>query len=204
MGATARSDLTAQARIRLAALEAFAERGFAATSVRDVAQAAGVSPGLVQHYFRTKADLRVAVHQYVIDVAADAFADVTDSKSAAELTEEFGQRITALVRDHVAALRYAARAIADGDEGGIELFDSLVALATATYGRHSADGYLDPDVDLTWAPLQIVIYNLGTLLLQPAIDRHLPRSFSDDAELERWRSASTVLFRKGHYRADGT
>jgi AcrR family transcriptional regulator len=43
------SDLSTYARIRNAALEGFATRGVAATSIRDVATAAGVSPGLVQH-----------------------------------------------------------------------------------------------------------------------------------------------------------
>jgi len=44
------SDLNAAARIRNAALEGFAANGVAATSIRDVAAAAGVSPGLVQHH----------------------------------------------------------------------------------------------------------------------------------------------------------
>ncbi|QES49486.1 TetR family transcriptional regulator [Streptomyces venezuelae] len=49
-----------QERIRLAAREVFAERGYDKTSVRGVAKAAGVDPALVHHYFGTKDDLFAA------------------------------------------------------------------------------------------------------------------------------------------------
>ena len=50
-------DLTANARIREAALELFAADGVAATSMRSVAAKAHVSPSLVVHHFGTKAGL---------------------------------------------------------------------------------------------------------------------------------------------------
>jgi len=42
-----------------------------------------------------------------------------------------------------------------------------------------------------------VILNLGTVLLEPAIDRHLPERFRDPGQLERWNRASTLLFTEG-------
>ncbi len=56
-GARLPSDLTARARIRDAAIDAFAAEGFRA-SVRTIAAAAGVSPALVTHHFGTKHALR--------------------------------------------------------------------------------------------------------------------------------------------------
>jgi len=49
----------AQSRQHLidAALDLFAERGFAETSIGDVAERAGLSKGNVSYYFKTKADL---------------------------------------------------------------------------------------------------------------------------------------------------
>uniref|UniRef100_A0AAU2JSW4 TetR family transcriptional regulator n=1 Tax=Streptomyces sp. NBC_00049 TaxID=2903617 RepID=A0AAU2JSW4_9ACTN len=46
-----------QERIRLAAREVFAERGYDKTSVRGIAKVAGVDPALVHHYFGSKDDL---------------------------------------------------------------------------------------------------------------------------------------------------
>ncbi|MFE9479063.1 TetR family transcriptional regulator [Streptomyces spororaveus] len=50
-------------RIVATARRAFATRGYAATSLRSVAQEAGVDPGLVNYYFRTKAGLLDEVMQ---------------------------------------------------------------------------------------------------------------------------------------------
>ncbi len=46
-----------KARIAEAAMRLFAEQGFAATSTRQIAQAAGVSEGLIFRYFPTKLEL---------------------------------------------------------------------------------------------------------------------------------------------------
>jgi len=57
-------DLTARARIRDAAIQLFAERGIAAATIRDIAQAAGVSSGLVRHHFGSKEALRDVCDAY--------------------------------------------------------------------------------------------------------------------------------------------
>src|SRR5699024_5323512 len=62
------SDLTARARIRDAALEQFADKGIEGAKMRGIASAAGVSLGLVQHHFGTKAGLRLACDELVIEV----------------------------------------------------------------------------------------------------------------------------------------
>src|SRR5215475_11467541 len=59
-------DLTARARIREAALAQFAEHGYERTTIRGVAAAAGVSPGLVRHHFGSKQGLRDAVDAHVM------------------------------------------------------------------------------------------------------------------------------------------
>ena len=56
-----------RAAILDAARELFATGGFAGTSVRAVAAAAGVDPALVHHYFGTKDDLFVAALQLPVD-----------------------------------------------------------------------------------------------------------------------------------------
>jgi hypothetical protein len=61
-------DLTARARIRDAALAQFAERGYAGTTIKGIAEAAGFSIGLVQHHFGAKNGLRLACDELVIEV----------------------------------------------------------------------------------------------------------------------------------------
>lgn len=54
------------------ALQLFAKQGFDGTSTKQIAQAAGITEGLIFHYFATKADLLTAVletrHSFIIDL----------------------------------------------------------------------------------------------------------------------------------------
>lgn len=59
-------------QITKAALAAFAEKGFAATRVTDVAKRAGVSKGLLYLYFRTKEELFKAVIKSFVSPRIDA------------------------------------------------------------------------------------------------------------------------------------
>jgi AcrR family transcriptional regulator len=59
-----------------AALAAFAEKGYAATRVDDVAKRAGVSKGLLYLYFKTKEELFKAVVRGLIVPRVDAFKAV--------------------------------------------------------------------------------------------------------------------------------
>src|SRR5580700_10556615 len=129
------SDLTGLARIRNAALESFASDGVAATSIRDVAKRAGVSPGLVQHYFSTKVALVEAVNGHVVAIAMDAFSDLSQNSSPVQAQQELGDRVTAFVREHPMAVLYVARSTADGEEAALGIFDAFVAIAHDQWQR---------------------------------------------------------------------
>lgn len=64
--------------ITRAALAAFAEKGYAATRVTDVAKRAGVSKGLLYLYFRTKEELFKAVIKSVVTPRLDALQKAID------------------------------------------------------------------------------------------------------------------------------
>jgi AcrR family transcriptional regulator len=196
------SDLTGLARIRNAALEGFARDGVPATSIRDVAKCAGVSPGLVQHYFPTKTALVEAVNAHVLALATDAFRDLSENTTPIEAQQELGDRVTAFVAEHPTALLYVARSTADRDDAALGIFDAFVAIAQAQWQRLADHDLLRPDTDLTWTALHAVVMILGTVLLNDAIDRHLPAPFFTPAQLDRWNAASNALFREGTYRRD--
>src|SRR5438067_8266381 len=64
-------DLSARARIRDAAIVLFGRQGFDRTTVRAVAEESGVSPGLVIHYFGSKAGLRQECDRHVLALTAN-------------------------------------------------------------------------------------------------------------------------------------
>jgi len=62
-----------------AAFEVFAEKGYAATTVAEVAERAGVSKGLTYLYFRTKEELFKAVIKSVVIRRVDALVDAVET-----------------------------------------------------------------------------------------------------------------------------
>jgi TetR/AcrR family transcriptional regulator, regulator of cefoperazone and chloramphenicol sensitivity len=193
------ADLSTYARIRNAALQGFAADGIAGTSIRDVASAAGVSPGLVQHHFGTKARLRDAVNEYVLAVAAETFQNLVDEDGdSADVWAFMGDTVTAWVRDNVLALRYLGRALVEGDAEAARIFDALVGIARANWlGPLDRSGALRSNVDQEWAAIHAVVFNLASVLIEPAISRHLPEPFFSPQQLQRWNEATTDLYRRG-------
>ena len=66
-----------------AATEAFIQRGYAATSIDDVADRLGCTKGRVYHYFRTKGELFLGVHRRALDMAIQAVEPISKSSGPA-------------------------------------------------------------------------------------------------------------------------
>jgi AcrR family transcriptional regulator len=84
-----------RARLLNAALELFASRGYAATSVDAIAGAAGVSAGLLYHHFDSKAAVLNAIFE-------QSLADVQATFAAADREAEASDRLPALLRSALA------------------------------------------------------------------------------------------------------
>jgi len=184
-------------RILAAALEGFARNGVKATSIRDVAAASGVSPGLVQHYFSSKGALRAAVDEHVTAVARAA---LSVRKVDGDVVEDIAQRLTALVADHFTALLYVARGVAERDKAAMAVFDTLTELCRDQLSVLKRNGMLRPDLDLEWAALHTVLINLGTVIMEPGVSRQLGRPFLTTRQVQRWKQATTALFVSGEVR----
>lgn len=132
-------DLTAKARIRDAALRMFADQGFEATTVRGVAEAAGVSSGLVRHHFGSKEALRDACDTYALD-------QLVAVKEQALLGDRLADPAF-LVAVHPTVLlmqRYVARSLIDGSAAAAALFDRMVAVAEKWVSEEHLAGSDDP------------------------------------------------------------
>lgn len=114
-------DLTARARIRDAALVQFAEHGAKGPTMKGVADAAGVSTGLVQHHFGTKEELRKACDEAVVELFRRQL-----SKSAAEGKLGDPGGMAALMETSPPVARYLARAMADGTPAAAAIVDELM------------------------------------------------------------------------------
>jgi TetR/AcrR family transcriptional regulator, regulator of cefoperazone and chloramphenicol sensitivity len=119
-------DLTARARIRDAALRLFAERGMERATIRDIAQTAGVSAGLVRHHFGSKDGLRAACDSH-------ALHQIMRIKEQAILDGQVSS-VGFMAAAHptiLLTLRYFARSLVDGTPAAGSMFDAMVDLTEA-------------------------------------------------------------------------
>jgi TetR/AcrR family transcriptional regulator, regulator of cefoperazone and chloramphenicol sensitivity len=193
----AEADPSTRTRIREAALRLVAERGLAGSSIRDVAKEAGVSPGLVQHHFRTKERLKQEVDAWVLDRLRAEFQSVTVSGSMAQVSDLFCQAVVRFGTSHPELPAYISRTMLEGGPMAEAMFDGLIRLTRANLDLVAERGGVRPGLDMVWASIQLTMMWVGPLLLQPLIERHLDQPLISDGGIERWRDANAALARHG-------
>ncbi|XES00276.1 TetR/AcrR family transcriptional regulator [Streptomyces sp. S1D4-11] len=155
MRVVAKSDLTGRARPREAALELFAEHGFAATSTRSVAAAAGLSAALVTRHFGSKQGPRAAVDEYVLDRIGEQLRDLDSEEPGRGLIVSLGE-VSARVFGANPVLRgHLRHVLLEDSAASAELFGRLLSGARAEVERLS-EGSGEQAPDEEWAPFQML------------------------------------------------
>lgn len=90
--------IEARTRILQAAEQLFAEKGYAATRVQEITDAAGVNKALLYYYFEDKRALYIAL----MEDGIEAFKTVLETALSAPGT--FSERLRGLIAEHVALL----------------------------------------------------------------------------------------------------
>jgi AcrR family transcriptional regulator len=162
-GSVAFGDLTARARIREAAIQHFAEEGYERTTIRVIAQTAGVSPGLLRHHFGSKEELRRACDEYVAGMLRQVNAQVLADPGQA----------TAARRDAKRYHRYIVRALADGSGEAGPIFDEMVTQTEQWLARADAARPDPPAVDLRIRAVLVTAMAAGIPLLHDHVSRAL-------------------------------
>ncbi|MGU3499419.1 TetR/AcrR family transcriptional regulator [Mycobacterium sp. C31M] len=190
---------TTRERIVGSALKSFARQGVSSTPLRAVADEAGVSIGLVQHYFGNKAGLTAAVDEYVLQV----FSEVLESAPLPEPPEDHGVelrgRFARLFHKYPEVTDYVAHALCQGDEIGTVIFDGLLRISVEQGEKYSEHGLVRPDLDLLWGTINPLILRVGAMMLRNHIERHIPEPFYSPSQLQRWDAAVTSLIREGQF-----
>ncbi|HXY64228.1 MAG TPA: helix-turn-helix domain-containing protein [Mycobacterium sp.] len=184
---TSAEDLSSRARLRDAAVRLFAERGVAGTSVRDIAEAAGVTAGLITHHFGSKERLKAAVDELMIEVFTAPLTAPSDLSSPT--AEGVAEALAHTMAAHPDLRAYLRRSFLENDPASGEVFDRFVELLRERLAEMQAAGMLRADLDLDWAPLQVLFLHFGPLLLGPAVERILNiDSYADDVIRRRSRA----------------
>ncbi|MEZ0363844.1 TetR/AcrR family transcriptional regulator [Mycobacterium sp. pUA109] len=163
-------DLTAKARIRNAALDLYAQYGEDRISLRAVAAEAGVTLGLVQHHFKTKAGLRQAVDQLVVDYFAHAIAEIPPKGTPNQIGAARDEAVRAMLADNPPVVNYVRRALLEPSEDRMHLLDVLVELTQREVTALRKSGLASTKRRESIQVVAVLVRQMGELLLAPMVD----------------------------------
>lgn len=163
------SDLTAAAQIREAAMRLFGERGLAAVSVRDVAAAAGVSPALVIHHYKSKAGLKRAVDERAMATLTDMFVRAAQAGTSAHSTMSMVDVFSSDIAGAPSLLPYLRRLLIDGGEAATELFRAMYQVTLAALAAMRAAGLVTASDREDVRAAFLLVNDLGAVILREQI-----------------------------------
>ena len=177
-------DLTARARIRDAALALFAERGIGPATIRDIAEAAGVSSGLLRHHFGSKEGLRDACDEYALARMNVVREQMLRGGGLAD-----PGFIGAIHPEAMRLQAYLVRSMQDGSPTAVAMFDRMVDIGEDWLGStdiKSADPRAYSAV--------LVAMKMGMFLLSDQIGRAIGADLGVASGHSRMLRAAVEIF----------
>jgi TetR/AcrR family transcriptional regulator len=176
-----------------AAERLFAENGFAATSMRDISTASGVSHPLIHHYFGSKDELYSAVKRRLVEGYAKRFP-----RAARAVDRPIGiraemRRLWAFLGDNPMLLRLCLRTRLEGDNqvwpGEPDQLDTLRRRIEASQRR----GLIRADLDATY--LSVMITGLVYFFVENG--DHFSQRFGDEFDEQTYLRQAIAMVERG-------
>lgn len=152
-------DYTARARVRDTAINLFGRSGFG-VGVRAIAEAAGVSPGLILHHFGSKDGLREVCDDYVLQRIREYKEQSVQPASADQLLLAM-----ASVEESAPFVGYALRSMQAGGDLARSFIDHFAADAEQWIAEGVKAGTILPSLDEKARARYLTIQGFGALLL---------------------------------------
>ncbi|MFK5634982.1 MULTISPECIES: TetR/AcrR family transcriptional regulator [unclassified Ornithinimicrobium] len=154
-------------RILRAALAVFGGHGYAAGSLRAIAQLASVSPALVLHHYGSKDGLRAACDARVLSY--------TDTKGQMLLSGSLPS--AAALRDRHPevddALAYVVRAVTDGGPTSKDWYERWQSASADLLRELQKNGRVRADIDVEATAALLASFGFGVLGTQRLLSAHL-------------------------------
>ncbi|MET7378307.1 helix-turn-helix domain-containing protein [Streptomyces sp. NPDC005526] len=195
-------DRTARAVIRDEALRLLAAHAPEAVTVRQIAAAAGVSPGLVVHHFGSKEGLRQEVDQYVLDVFEAMLGELTGeggaklldpAAGASSLSEAFARHLP----DDSPLPAYLRRLLLSETDAGRLLFRRLYDLSRAALDRLATAGLAAPGNDPAVRAALLLANDLALFLLRDRLTEVLGMDPLSADGMTRWAPEMLSIYAGG-------
>ena len=193
---TGQQDLKLQ--ILASAEQLFTYKGYAATSIRNIADDAGVNPALVHYYFGNKHALLQAVLEHSLQPMAKALADLNSSTEAS--VEEIADLLISLAAEHPNIPRLLVREVflpgGEMQEFFIKnLAPQLGGALPVLLEREKTAGRLPDDTDPAYASLMILALCFFPFIARSLAEPILGIDFGSDGTKTLKRHVVNVLQR---------
>lgn len=192
----AKDDLRAAAVIRETAIRLFADRGAAAVSIREIAAAAGVSPGLVMHHYGSKDGLKDAADRRAVTFFEEMISELArlgEEGGGASLVELFAARL----ESEPVMVDYVRRMLLDGGEAADALFAKLLDTTVTGMRALAEAGVVRPAQDERIRTAFLLANDLSLVLLRRQIARAIGADPLTREGLGRWSAAVLDVYTSG-------
>ncbi|WBX85318.1 TetR/AcrR family transcriptional regulator [Sphingosinicella microcystinivorans] len=179
-----------------AGMKLFAERGFAAVGLREIAAEAGVSLGLVRTHFGSKDGLREAIDAHVLEEIRALYAAVLEHSSVEVLEQAVEDALDWIPRDRD-ALMYARMSLMERTPGSQALFDEMLAVMRQFVDNNARLGFLQADVDREWAAIYMVFDFIGPAVIEPFAQQAFGKSMYSKTMISERNAFMIRLFTRG-------
>ena len=197
----ASGDLKAKTRIRDATLALVAERGTARTTVRAIAERAGVSPALVLHHFNSKQGVLDEVSSWVLETLKAATREPSVVATAADAHEKRQVALDRLLDQLPQLGGYLRQMLPEASPDGLRWFREATRITEEDLTRRERVGMARRSSDIQAESAMLVILSTAPILLRPFIEAALDIDLSSEEGRRRWRTALSELLTSALYPA---
>lgn len=149
----------------------FAKRGFAAVSMRDLAQEIHTTPAALYHHFQDKAAIHLATLQYVFSGKATTVSDLVKGDDAPEIKlERLIVWLTLQFAENPIMMRLLQRELLDGDKQRIKVLTEDVITAPLLEIQRLMQ-QLAPGRDARLSAFSVVSLIMGFVQLSPVLEQ---------------------------------
>lgn len=179
------------------AIRLFSEKGFSSVELREIAADAGVTVGLIRHYFGAKDDLIDAATDQVTKRLQKVFRSILSDLDA-ENPEDFIDGITERTYQYLLPeydlLLFLKHMVIELPDKSAPVFKTYFDLFQSELNGLEATGKINPKVNKVWLTFMLMFVQLGPVFLSRQIEDILGKSASDpNAAMQRAANNAFIL-----------
>lgn len=186
-----------RADLRNAAINLFAQKGFAKVSLAEIASEAGVTVGLIRHYFGSKDGLIAECNDAVVDRLKSIFHAILENfepKNGAEFVERLQERVVNVLAPERNLLFYLKHLTNEHPPAANVAFREYFMLLQQELNRLEACGHLRNDANKVWMTFFVMFIQMGPVFLADQIEAIVGRAAHDPGAIkERGRENTNIL-----------